>query len=311
MSYVHRPDELDVIWHNPFLHPPRREVLGQPPGTGSDLFDVMDGSWYVSLPNGFFPGDYFGATLGTHGEMRFCSSWEVEEIHSGAKEARAVLFGRSVRTPLTYRRELSLRPGDSHLKWRETLQNRCAMPLPVAWLHHPAFGGPLLRGARLIAPARTVRVFKADDPSALQLVSGLLPGRHGRAIRARERIGGRRRHCSLALAAGSGKADHSVQLTDFTAGWGCLWNEKRRLGFSMEWDLKVFPYAWSWAYAGGPARYPMWGEGNLMTLQPSTSPVGRFPELVRKKALLTVPAYGSITSEMSTGFVDRPDGPWT
>ena len=305
MSYVHKPDALDVIWHNPAVQPPRREPLSQPQGAGTDLYDVMDGSWYVSLPNGFFPGDYFGAPLGTHGELRSVP-WVVEEIHSGGTEARVVLVGHSVRTPLIYRRELCLRPGASRLKWRETLHNRCGMPLPVAWLHHAAFGGPLLQGARLVVPARTVRVYKADDPSALQLKSGYV----GRWPHVPERVGGRRRDCSVAPAAASGM-DHSVQIADFKAGWGCLWNEKRKLGFSMEWDLAVFPCAWSWAYGGGSISYPMWGEGNLMTFQPSTSPAERFPELLKKKAVLTIPAHGSVTTEMTTGFVDIPEGPWT
>jgi len=37
--------------------PPRGRLVDQPVGNGSDLYDVMDGSWYVSLPNGFFAGD--------------------------------------------------------------------------------------------------------------------------------------------------------------------------------------------------------------------------------------------------------------
>ncbi len=301
-SYVHKPTGLDVIWRNAQVQPARREVLDQPMAGGSDLFDVMDGCWYVSLPNGFFSGDYFGAPVGTHGEMRSVP-WTVEAIEAKGAQLRVVMEGRSIRTPLVYRRELTLRAGRPQLHWRETLSNRCGMDLPVAWLHHAAFGGPLLAGARLIAPARTVQVFKADDPSGMQLESGY----RGRWPHVPEREGGRRRDCSLAPAAGSG-LDHSVQLTDFSAGRGCLWNEQRQLGFAMGWDPKIFPYAWSWAYAGGGATtaYPMWNEGLLMTLQPSTSPVGRFPELVRDKKTLIIPARGEVTTEMTTGFVSQP-----
>src|SRR5262249_35732004 len=86
-SYVHLPDGLEVLGRNPSLAVPRATLLGQPMGGGSDLFDVMDGSWYVSLPNGFFPADYFGAPLGTHGEMR-AVPWEVESVETRGSELR-------------------------------------------------------------------------------------------------------------------------------------------------------------------------------------------------------------------------------
>jgi hypothetical protein len=264
----------------------------------------MDGSWYVSLPNGFFAGDYFGAPLGTHGELRSVP-WTVEGIRRGRSAVTAVLRGPSVRTPLVYRRELTVRAGSPLLEWRETVQNRAGEPLPIAWLQHPTFGGPLLSGARLLTPAQTVRVFQADRPESLQLQAGY----SGKWPLVPERVGGALRDCSVVPAAGSG-LDHSVQLADFSAGWGCVWNEGRQLGFSLQWDLALFPHAWSWASGGGIRHYPLWGEGHLITLQPSTSPVGRFADLLQAGQLRTVPAHGEISTEMTTGFVTGPSGPW-
>ena len=79
VSYVDRATELDVIWRNPQVDPRDSQLLDQPVGGGSDLYDVMDGSWYVSLPNGFFAGDYCGAPLGTHGGLR-AVAWKVTRI---------------------------------------------------------------------------------------------------------------------------------------------------------------------------------------------------------------------------------------
>ncbi len=304
-SYVDRASGVDIIWSNPYGRPPRTRVLDQPMSGGSDIYDVMDGSWYVSLPNGFFAGDYFGAPLGTHGELR-CVPWEVTDIVTTRDELCVTLVGKSVRTPLVYRRELTLRRGSGLMRWRETLENRCAEPLPVAWLHHPTFGGPLLDGAQLITPARTVRVFQADDPRTLQLRAGY----QGKWPLVPERQGGRMRDCSVVPPAGSG-LDHAVQLTDFDAGWGCVWNEQRGLGFAMEWELETFPYAWSWNSSGGILQYPLWGEGHIITLQPSTSPVGRFPDLLRDGAVLRVPARGNVATAMTTGFVKLARGPWS
>ena len=305
VSYVEVASGVDIMWRNRYGQPARTRVLDQPMRGGSDLYDVMDGSWYVSLPNGFFAGDYFGAPIGTHGELRSLP-WEVTEIATTENELRVTLVGTSVRTPLVYRRELTLRRESGLMQWRETLENRWAEPLPVAWLQHPTWGGPLLDGARLITPARTVRVFKADDPRGLQLESGYT----GKWPMVPEREGGELRDCSVVAAAGSGR-DHSVQLTDFEAGWGCVWNERRGLGFGLEWELEKFPYAWSWNSGGGVKQYPLWGEGHIITLQPSTSPVGRWPDLLRDGAVLRVPAYGSVSTTMTTGFVKSANGPWS
>ena len=303
-SYVLKASNLDIIWHNPYGQPPRTRLLDQPIGAGSDLFDMMDGSWYVSLPNGFFAGDYFGAPLGTHGELR-AVPWVVEDITSTRTTLTVTLRGPSVRTPLVYVRELTVRAGSPLLEWRETVQNRSPEALPIAWLQHPTFGGPLLEGAHLLAPARTVRVAHMDDPATIQLQSGY----SGAWPYVPERVGGALRDCRIVPAANSG-LDHSVQLTDFEAGWGCVWNEPRRLGFSMQWDLEVFPYAWSWACGGGVKRYPLWGEGHIITLQPSTSPVGRFPNLLNDGVLRVVPVRGEVTAAMKTGFVNVAEGPW-
>jgi len=231
--------------------------------------------------------------------------WSVEKITKTKSAVTAVLRGPSVRTPLVYRRELTVRAGSGLLEWKETVQNRSGEALPISWLQHPTFGGPLLDGARLLIPAKTVRVFQADQPETLQLQAGY----SGQWPFVPERGGEVMRDCSVVPAANSG-LDHSVQMTDFSAGWGCIWNEARQLGFSLQWELAMFPYAWSWASGGGIKRYPLWGEGHIITLQPSTSPVGRFADLLRTGQLRTVPARGEISTMMMTGFVTTSNGPW-
>lgn len=304
-SYRDRATGLDIIWRNPMADPHRRVVLDQPMRNGSDLYDVMEGSWYVSVPNGFFDTDYYGAPVGTHGDMR-CVPWEVESIESGTGAVAVTLVGRSVRTPLVYRRRLVVRANDPLMRWTETVKNRWTEALPVAWLQHPTFGGPLIVGARLVVPAKTVRVFAADDPTALQLQAGYV----GEWPYVPERESGTMRDCSVIPPAGAG-LDHSVQLSGFEQGWGCIWNEARGLGFAMEWEPKVFPHAWSWCTAGGAKQYPMWGEGHLITLQPSTSPVGRFADLVAQEDVPWIPAQGELSTTMVTGFVKAPQGPWS
>lgn len=304
VSHIDRASGLDIIWRNPCGQPPRLHTLDQPTAGGSDLYDVMDGSWYVSLPNGFFAGDYFGAPLGTHGELR-AVPWTVTAFRATARAAQVTLEGRSVRTPLVYTRTLTLHHDRPWLEWEETLANRWSEPLPVAWLQHPTFGGPLIEGARLLVPARTVQVYRSDHPAAQQLVAG----HRGPWPHVPVTAGGAPRDCRIVTPPGSG-CEHAVQLTDFPAGWGCIWNETRQLGFALEWDARLFPWAWSWHCSGGLREYPLWGEGHLITLQPSTSPVGRWPDLLQSGAVLRVPARGAVSTRLRTGFVTQAEGPW-
>ena len=304
-SYRDRSSGIEAMWRNPWTATERLSVLDQPMDKGSDLFDVMDGSWFVSLPNGFFPASYFGAPVGTHGEFRSLP-WVVEAIDQSDDEIVVTMVGHSVRTPLVYRRELSVRRGDPLMRWSESIENRSEMALPVAWLQHPAFGGALIDGAELVVPAKKVSVYAAKDPSSMQLEAGY----SGEWPWVPERETGAVRDCSVVSKKGSG-LDHSVQLSELSTGRGCVWNEGLGMGFAMEWDPEVFPYMWSWCTAGGIKQYPLWGEGHLVTMQPSTSPVGRFEDLADFGDLLTIPAKGRVTTTLSTGFVHHKQGPWS
>jgi len=55
----------------------------------------------------------------------------------------------------------------------------------------------------------------------------------------------------------------------------------------------------------------MWGHGHLITLQPSTSPVGRFADLVAQDDVAWIPAKGELSTTMVTGFVKEQTGPWS
>lgn len=295
--------QLDVMWKNPLLQPPRRTLLAQPVERNSDLFDVLDGSWFTSLPTGFFPTDYFGAPIGAHGEIR-ALPFAAEILEESRERVRVKVVGRSVRTPFVLERIWELARDSEVLRWEETLVNRSDRARPCAWLHHPAFGGRLIDGAELRVPARTIATYDFQRQVGTQIKQGyrgnwpLIP-----------QTSGGMRDCSKVPAAGSG-LDHSVQMTDFAIGWGCLWNQAMRRGFALRWDEKIFPWAWSWANAGGIKDYPLWGQGHLITLQPSTSPVGSFAELMATGQVATVPAGGSVHTVFLSGFTTQPDDPW-
>ncbi|MSO21717.1 MAG: hypothetical protein EXQ58_00380 [Acidobacteria bacterium] len=295
---------LDVMWKNPLVQPPRRTLLTQPIERNSDLFDVLDGSWFLSLPTGFFPTDYFGAPIGVHGEFRSLP-FEAEILEESLERVRVKVVGKSIRTPFVLERIWELERDSRVLKWDETLSNRSGEARPCAWLHHPAFGGELLHGAELRVPARTIATYDFKRQVGSQIKQGF----RGDWPFIPEIASGAMRDCSKVPAEGSG-LDHSVQMTDLSLGWGCLWNQKLHWGFALRWDERLFPWAWSWADSGGIKDYPLWGQGHMVTLQPSTSPVGLFSELVAADQVVTIPAAGSIGTRLLCGFTDQPDAPW-
>ena len=110
------------------------------------------------------------------------------------------------------------------------------------------------------------------------------------------------RDCSRVPPAGS-DIEHVVHLTDFPFGWGAVWNAARQLGFGIRWDERVFPYAWSWAAGRGHATYPIWGGCHTITLQPSTSPLLPFAQLVATNQVSWVDHHATLETSMAAGFI--------
>ena len=297
IEFRHKASDVDVLWKNPLVWPPRGRALDQPHGGRSEFYDTFHGGWFVSLPNGFFPADYHGAPLGCHGELHSVP-WEAEILEQSSARVGVRLTGRGVRTPWALVRELDLAADEPVVRWRERLCNRSQTRLPVAWLHHPGFGGPLIDGAELVTSAQTVLTPPADRPELGQLRAGY----RGSWPLVPEQAGGAMRDCSRVPAAG-GDTEHVVHLTDFRPGWGAVWNGERALGFGLRWDESFFPYAWSWAAGRGHDAYPIWGACHTITLQPSTSPLLPFARLLDTNQVLWVDGKASVETNLAAGFI--------
>lgn len=297
---------IDALWHNPLLETLNPSLYSQPVEGCSDLYDYLDGSWFVSLPTGFFPIKYYGAPIGAHGELR-AVPWEVTEINETASSLEVKIIGNSIRTPIRVERTWTLLPDSRSLFWHERIVNRSSKPRSVSWMHHPAFGGPLVEGGELRVSCRKTAIYAGFDPEQVQVV----PGTEGEWpwVQETPKGGGQVRDCSKVAPAGSGK-EHSIMLTEFDLGWGCLWNSALKLGFGLRWDETMLPWAWSWMEAGGLEDYPLWGQSHLVTLQPGTSPIGTFDDLLKSGQVREIPAGGSIETSFISGFLSDPDTPF-
>ena len=300
LEFRDKASDIDVLWKNPQCWPPRPCALDQPHRGRSEFYDIFHGGWFVSLPNGFFPADYYGAPIGCHGEL-LAVPWTAEVLEESIGRVLVRVTGKGVRTPWMVTRELELRTGEPFVRWSERLTNRSATRLPAAWLHHPGFGGPLIDGAEIVTAAQTVVTPPSDRPELGQLQ----PSYRGAWPRVPEQSGAMR-DCSHAPDEGS-DSEHVVHLTDFSTGWGCVWNGSLKLGFGIRWDEKVFPYAWSLARGRSVDTYPLWGSCHTVTIQPSTSPMLPFERLLETDQLLWVEGKGSVETAMTAGFTCKRD----
>lgn len=306
IEFRHKASDFDVLWKNARVWPPRSDALDQPHASRSEFYDTFNGGWFSSLPNGFFPShwpDAAGPLLGCHGEWNSLP-WDVEVVRCDRDEVVVRAAGRGVRTPLLLERRWSLKSGSAVLEWDETLHNESDIRLPVAWLHHPGFGGPLIEGARLFCDAGIVATPPSNRPELGQLQSDF----RGPWPNVPEQDGVAMRDCSRVPEAGQATM-HVVELSDFQRGWGGVWNENRRLGFALEWDKTVFSCAWSWM-AGRSEGYPLWGNCHTVTLQPSTSPMRPFAELLERDEVRWIEPRGSISTRLSSGFCASPNEEW-
>jgi hypothetical protein len=300
LEFRDKASDIDVLWKNPQCWPPRPCALDQPHRGRSEFYDIFHGGWFVSLPNGFFPADYYGAPIGCHGEL-LAVPWTAEVLEESIGRVLVRVTGKGVRTPWMVTRELELRTGEPFVRWNERLTNRSATRLPAAWLHHPGFGGPLIDGAEIVTAAQTVVTPPSDRPELGQLQ----PSYRGAWPKVPEQSGAMR-DCSHVPDEGS-DSEHVVHLTDFSTGWGCVWNGSLKLGFGIRWDEKVFPYAWSWARGRSVDTYPLWGSCHTVTIQPSTSPMLPFERLLETDQLLWVEGKGSVETAMTAGFTCKRD----
>jgi len=300
LEFRNKASDIDVLWKNPQCWPPRPCALDQPHRGRSEFYDIFHGGWFVSLPNGFFPADYYGAPIGCHGEL-LAVPWTAEVLEESIGRVLVRVTGKGVRTPWMVTRELELRTGEPFVRWNERLTNRSATRLPAAWLHHPGFGGPLIDGAEIVTAAQTVVTPPSDRPELGQLQ----PSYRGAWPKVPEQSGAMR-DCSHVPDEGS-DSEHVVHLTDFSTGWGCVWNGSLKLGFGIRWDEKVFPYAWSWARGRSVDTYPLWGSCHTVTIQPSTSPMLPFERLLETDQLLWVEGKGSVETAMTAGFTCKRD----
>ena len=304
IEFRYKPLDLDFFWHNPFSWPPAPPKWGQTLDERGPFFDTCHGGWQVSVPNGFFPTDYFGGRIGVHGDLTL-RPWSFLPVEDEADRISLRMRCVGTHCPLEMARVLTLETGIGRLLWTETLRNLSPERIPVMRGHHPSFGGPLLEGASFHCLARTIRTPPNDRPELAELV----PDRETRWPFVETRAGGSRD--LRQIPGGENSTEHVVMLKDFEEGYGCIFSPKLGIGIGLRWDEGIFPWAWSWQCRGGPRQYPLFGLAHVITIQPSTSPLRPLEDCVKTGQVLYLEPGGEQTTCLCAGPTEEPERPFS
>lgn len=284
-SLTHRGTGVDVLY-KPHWTPSGTPALGK--GRAEWLADYR-GGWQVLLPNAGDQCERHGRLWGFHGEASTVP-WQVE----AADPAHATMSINLNTAPLRVRRLLRLT--SSTLRVDETITNLTDDTVEVMYVHHLAFGAPLVAsGALLDTGARTV----IADPEASDVA---VPGttsswpRLSNGVNLREVPTGPR-----ALMA---------YLTDFTEPYYAITNPALRLGVAVRWTPEPLPHAWLWQEIRCTRDEPWAGRACAMAVEPASTFPGHGLNYVNDKGGtgLLLLEHDEVTASVETIlFVPPPD----
>jgi uncharacterized protein DUF4432 len=257
---------IDVLWKTPWGLRVRADD-DPPPGSPEAWLGSYAGGWQVLIPSGGGPSSHRGVDHPYHGEA--CSRpWAATTATAADGAERVELRVRLSDSPLLLERAVSLVPGGSQVVVEERVTNDGDRPVDYMWVHHPAFGAPLVApGARIRTSATTILADATLDGPANPLEPG--SSHDWPVVETRD---GRRLDLSVVPGAGTrGGRLLLGYLSGFDEGAVSIENDALGLACTLSWQLDVFPYAWLWQELGGTAGRPWFGGAYAMAIEPATS----------------------------------------
>jgi hypothetical protein len=210
------------------------------------------GGWQEVFPNAGNDCVADGRRQGFHGEASN-SPWSV--LDSGRDRARL----RWSDGKLALERDVTLATSSAVVHFHERVSNSGAAPRSFIWVHHLAFGGPLLRpGSRIDAPAgRAYSLDERTGPVSPPPSSSMWPFVDGD---------------DWSQAAAAESCVRFGCLTDLRAGWAAIRNPAGHIGVGLAWPLTVLPHMWTYQDIHGVESAPWLGRGEFVMLEPSRTP---------------------------------------
>ena len=255
---------VDVLWKTPWGLRRRGGEIRQK-GSPEEWLETYAGGWQLLLPSGGGPSTHRGVHHSYHGEA--CSlPWAATICTASDGGDYIELRVRLADTPLLVERAVSLVPGRGVVIVAERVTNESSRPVDYMWVHHPAFGAPLVApGARIRTSASTILADAFHDGSGNPLEPGTSHG--WPIVRTRD---DRELDLSIIPAASPGRLLLGY-LAGFDEGKATIENGALGIACTLSWDAEVFPYAWLWQELGATAGPPWLGRAYTIAIEPATS----------------------------------------
>ena len=277
-ALVDRETGVDVLFKTPWGR--RSGGEGYLDGSQAHWLSRYAGGWQVLCPNAGTESTEHGTTWGFHGEAALVP-WQLRMADDATARLETALF----LCPLRLQRRLTL--AGPVLRVEETVINESPDPVDIMWVHHPAFGDPLVApGSRLWLGARTVT---ADDTAPGTL---LAPGSTHSWPYVTSAAGDR---VDLSvLPRREERRETFAYLSDFIEPFAAVTNPELPLGLAMRWSADAFPHAWFWQELGASAGFPWYRRAYVTAVEPASAFPGDGLNGLRRRGLrpLTLPPGG-------------------
>jgi hypothetical protein len=282
-EFTYKPRDLDFMWQSPIpMRAPFVATSALPEGA---FHDYYYGGWQEVLPSaGWAEQPYLGTYQGLHGEVSLLP-FEARVEEDSPDRAGLRVQTRCYRSPLVLERTMAMRRDVPALFISERLTSESPEEFAVMWGHHPSFGEPFLDDSCVVqTPARTARVLSYHRNGLWE------PGDAYTFPMVKNRRTGALQDVTRVLPPETGSVD-VVSFWDLDDGWYALTNRRRRVGFGMAWDRRLFKCLWMWQVYGGHTDYPWYGRTYNCALEPFTSwpPAGVANAIQNGTALMLAP----------------------
>ncbi len=286
VSLRHIKTDTEFLWTTP---------NGLRTDTPSKSFiDNYEGGWQECFPTGGPPIKYRGVEMPKHGEV-FALAWQVVDRQETREFCSVTLETRTILTPFTLRKKITLRAGTGMIEIDEQATNESEEDLPVMWGHHPAFGGNFLDGScKIDAPATKVWSYTLpENPVTGQFGQNVrgdwpyLTNKRGQKIDVSEIPGPTARTADMLFFGG------------FEDDWFAITNRDKKIGVAILFDRTMYPLFWYWQMLGGGTGYPWYGRAYAVALEPfTTMPDPNVPDIDHLKDTLIIPAHEMVSSRL-------------
>ena len=254
---VYKPLNLNLLFRNPWG--PLSPILFPLVSPHDEVFrDYTGGGWSDILPNAGRACEFRGARFGLHDETPLLS-WSHELTVSQGPNVSARFWTNLRKYPFFVEKMVSLNE-QNEIAIRESVTNTSSEALPFSWLIHPTFSRDFFgRDSKLEVSAKKIRRMSEEDQND-EKWQDISAG-----------TGKDKSPLDLSnLPFDATELDETLVLTDLKEGRYCLTNSSLDLTFSLQWDLRIFPYLWYYRSINAK-NYPYYGRSQFIALEPCTS----------------------------------------